>query len=48
VDTSRDPSQAGGARLGKTVVIVSHDERLTPVADRIVELCDGRLVGDHG
>ncbi|MBI2875096.1 MAG: ABC transporter ATP-binding protein [Firmicutes bacterium] len=31
-------------RLGKAVVIVSHDHRLTTIADRIVWMEDGRIV----
>lgn len=33
--------------LGKTVVVVSHDERLLPYAQRVVTLSYGRLVGDE-
>ncbi len=31
---------------GKAVVVVSHDSRLEPYADRIVSLLDGRIVND--
>jgi putative ABC transport system ATP-binding protein len=33
--------------LGKTVVIVTHDDRLIPFADRVVALLDGRVVSDE-
>lgn len=32
--------------LGKTVVVVTHDNRIFPMADRILRLTDGRLDGD--
>ncbi|MYH33364.1 MAG: ABC transporter ATP-binding protein [Gammaproteobacteria bacterium] len=31
---------------GRTVVLVSHDERITACADRRIDLIDGRIVGD--
>jgi putative ABC transport system ATP-binding protein len=36
-----------GRDFGKTVVIVSHDERLVEFADRVVGLLDGVVVSDH-
>jgi putative ABC transport system ATP-binding protein len=33
--------------LGKTVIIVSHDDRLMECADRIVQLLDGRVSSDR-
>ena len=33
--------------LGKTVIVVSHDDRLRAFADRIVELLDGRVSSDQ-
>jgi putative ATP-binding cassette transporter len=30
-------------RRGKTVVVISHDDRYFPVADRIIKLADGRI-----
>jgi putative ABC transport system ATP-binding protein len=33
--------------LHKTVVIVTHDDRLIPFADRVVVLVDGRIVSDE-
>jgi putative ABC transport system ATP-binding protein len=33
--------------LNKTVVIVTHDDRLIPFADRVVALVDGRIVSDE-
>jgi len=33
--------------LEKTVVIVTHDDRLIPFADRVVALLDGRVVSDR-
>lgn len=33
--------------LGKTVVVVTHDARIFPLADRILTLADGRLVNDR-
>ncbi len=32
--------------LGKTVVVVTHDSRIYPMADRILRLADGRIVGE--
>lgn len=32
--------------LGVTVVLVTHDNRILDIADRIVSLVDGRLEGD--
>ena len=32
--------------LGKTVIVVTHDNRIFPLADRILTLSDGRLVDD--
>jgi len=37
----------GMAASGKTVVMVSHDSRLLPLADRVVVLQDGRLIEDR-
>jgi putative ABC transport system ATP-binding protein len=31
---------------GATVLVVTHDHRLVPFADRVFEMADGRLVGD--
>jgi putative ABC transport system ATP-binding protein len=33
--------------LDKTVVIVTHDDRLLPLADRVVTLLDGRVISDQ-
>jgi putative ABC transport system ATP-binding protein len=33
--------------LNKTAVIVTHDSRILPVADRILKLADGRIVPDQ-
>jgi putative ABC transport system ATP-binding protein len=33
--------------LRKTVVVVTHDPRIVPIADRILKLADGRIVADH-
>ena len=30
-----------------TVLIVSHDPRVTPLADRVLFLADGKISGDH-
>jgi len=32
---------------GKTVLVISHDDRYFPVADRILRLEDGRLIADE-
>jgi putative ABC transport system ATP-binding protein len=32
----------------KTIIIVGHDERLTTVADRVIEMRDGQFIGSHG
>jgi putative ABC transport system ATP-binding protein len=34
--------------FGQTVVMVTHDQEAAARADRIVELADGRIVGDSG
>ncbi|HEV3344954.1 MAG TPA: ABC transporter ATP-binding protein [Pirellulales bacterium] len=33
--------------LGKTVLVVTHDSRIYPMADRILRLGDGRIVGEE-
>lgn len=33
--------------LGKTVVVVTHDSRIFPMADRILKLADGRIDSDQ-
>jgi putative ATP-binding cassette transporter len=33
-------------RLGKTIVVISHDDRYFHLADRVVRLADGRIVED--
>ncbi|MGE5193106.1 MAG: ABC transporter ATP-binding protein [Deltaproteobacteria bacterium] len=33
--------------LQKTVVVVTHDSRILPIADRILKLADGRIVADQ-
>jgi putative ABC transport system ATP-binding protein len=33
--------------LHKTVVVVTHDARILPIADRILKLADGRIVADE-
>jgi putative ABC transport system ATP-binding protein len=38
--------QRAAREMGKAVIVVSHDDRLTPFADRVLELVDGRIVGD--
>ena len=42
-----DALRAAALALGKTVVVVSHDEQLIPYAQRVVTLSHGRLVGDE-
>ena len=32
---------------GQTVIVVGHDLRLTTVADRVIEMRDGRFVGER-
>ncbi len=32
--------------MGKTLIVISHDEEFQDVADRVLRLCDGRLVAD--
>jgi putative ABC transport system ATP-binding protein len=34
-------------RLGSTLVLVTHDAMLARHADRVITLCDGRIVGDE-
>jgi putative ATP-binding cassette transporter len=31
---------------GKTIIVISHDDRYYPMADRIIKLDDGQVVGD--
>jgi putative ABC transport system ATP-binding protein len=33
--------------LHKTVIVVTHDSRILPIADRILKLADGRIVSDR-
>jgi putative ATP-binding cassette transporter len=33
-------------RLGKTIIVISHDDRYFPVADQLVRLERGRVVAD--
>ena len=33
-------------KSGKTVIIVTHDEGIAKVTDRIITISDGRIVGD--
>ena len=33
--------------LGKTVIVVTHDSRIYPMADRILKIADGRVVADQ-
>jgi putative ABC transport system ATP-binding protein len=33
--------------LGKTVVVVTHDSRIYSLADRVLSLADGRIVGEE-
>jgi len=35
-------------RMGKMVVVISHDDRYFPKADRVVRMADGRLVSETG
>lgn len=34
--------------LGKTVIVVTHDSRIFPMADRILHLTNGMLLGEQG
>ncbi len=34
-------------REGRAVVIVTHDDRVVPIADRLVHVADGRVAPDH-
>ena len=36
-----------GRRHGATLVIVTHSREIASTTDRVVELRDGRVVGDH-
>ena len=38
---------AGLVRLGKTVLMVTHERDLSRIADRVVSLADGRVVGNR-
>ena len=35
-------------RTGKSVVIVTHDENIARMTDRIITISDGKIVGDNG
>ncbi len=35
------------ARMGATLVLVTHDERLADMADRVVRMADGRIASDE-
>jgi len=49
-DTGRGVLETLGrlARGGRAVVIVTHDERVLPIADRLVHVVDGRVIPDDG
>ena len=32
---------------GRTVIVVTHDDRIAGSADRIIEISDGRITGDR-
>jgi ABC-type lipoprotein export system ATPase subunit len=32
--------------LNKTVVVVTHDSRILPIADRVLKLADGRIASN--
>jgi ABC-type lipoprotein export system ATPase subunit len=34
-------------RKGKTIVLITHDQNIAAVADRMVEIVDGRIVSDR-
>lgn len=34
-------------RDGKTILLITHDSRVACAAQRMVEICDGRIVNDH-
>ena len=34
-------------KSGKTVIIVTHDEGIAKMTDRIITISDGRIVGDN-
>ena len=34
-------------KFGQTVMIVTHDENVAKQTDRIIEICDGRIVRDE-
>ncbi|MFN0218350.1 MAG: ABC transporter ATP-binding protein [Hyphomicrobium sp.] len=34
-------------RMGATLVLVTHDERLAAMTDRVIRMADGRIVGDE-
>jgi putative ABC transport system ATP-binding protein len=38
--------RASSATWGRTVVMVTHDQRIAAVADRIIMMKDGRIIGD--
>ena len=33
--------------LGQTVIMVTHDADCAAVADRVLEVCDGKISADH-
>ena len=34
------------SRFGQTIVIVTHDKELAAISDRVIELKDGKVIGD--
>lgn len=34
-------------KTGKTVVIVTHDKNISEMTNRVITICDGKIVGDH-
>ena len=37
-----------GARFGQTIVMITHNEEIAQLADRIIRIEDGRICGGEG
>ena len=36
-----------GQKFGQTIVMITHNEEIAQLADRIARIEDGRIAGDH-
>ncbi len=40
--------KASGSRFGQTIVMITHNEEIAQLADEIIHIEDGRIVGGDG